>query len=338
MVPETQTMASTGAVRRYAVVTKLAVAISVVELFSNGAAGLISEPEQVKPDACLEQACGQTALSNLLLAAIPPTEPSSTPVMPEVSGPKYKENIEHSATPAGKPSPKPSPTDIAVTNFGQGGDISFPQCRRVFDPKTKKHRWTYVAPRDVDFALVGLTDYKQEDLINPCLTEELRWGLKIGLRGMYANVRNPGNFTDPEVYGRNQAQYIVKKFMAAMVKAGGNPDPTKYEWWLDIEGGNDWDKKDRAANRAVAEGWAEYLDSRKIKFGLYSTTYMLAQLIGAIDTKASPKLVGRESWLPLAACSTSPLPTSPRVAMIQGQTVQRGNSFDINKPCKKSLR
>jgi hypothetical protein len=116
------------------------------------------------------------------------------------------------------------------------------------------------------------------------------------------------------VYGYSMAEADYRRVRKTLVQL-----PTL--WWLDVETSNTW-QADVVANTASLAGMVDYLKSRYLDVGIYSTSYQWNRIAGA--TPSNSVLAGLPSWLAggsfLGApvdCEKAPLTPGGRVAMIQ---------------------
>jgi hypothetical protein len=172
-----------------------------------------------------------------------------------------------------------------------GNDISWPQCGRGL-------------PAGAAFGIVGVNDGKPYT-VNPCLAAEYRWAAGTGLPpGLYMNTANPGPATTaldwygqhaPNAacspadqiacaynYGYNAA---ADAFATASSAAAVGPGHT---WWLDVETGNSWSPTDLGANLADVAGSIDYLVSRHVLVGVYSTRYQWTKITGGASLPTLP--------------------------------------------------
>ncbi|HEX2073173.1 MAG TPA: hypothetical protein VHF92_05255 [Geodermatophilus sp.] len=203
----------------------------------------------------------------------------------------------------------PEPTSV-------GYDVSHPQCGEDL-------------PERRAFAIVGVNGGLATRR-NPCLVEQLEWA--AGSSGavsaqpavqLYVNTANPGQVrhlvtTWPDDgqtpygrcdggnsracsfrYGWIRAYVDVHGFfLPAARRAGLDPDPAAYRWWLDVESANTWQWGSAAAlarNRAALEGMTAYLEQTGAEVGLYSTGRQWARIVG--DVPRDSRLHGLDSWL-----------------------------------------
>lgn len=332
---------------------RLAMAVAAAELMTLAAGGwAVYDAQTASAASCAEQECGSLALKHLLQAdlAPAPAAPHGTELLPVKPYLHLDKLAVASAKPVKKVAPKPSPADIHLPvntpkpaaakgpafrplaiRKTEGADGSFPQCPEV-TRGAKAGTWTIRNLEAEGFVLVGVTDYRQSDSMNPCLAQELSWAQSVGFRGVYANPMNPGNLKDPKAFGYSQAEHVVQRFIAAAQAAGVPAAPNKYEWWLDVETGNKW-QGSTADNRAVVMGWAQYLRSIGSKLGVYSTTRQLTQIAGSFSAGNAGELQGADSWIPLGECSDQPLIPGGRVAMTQTVRERNGHDYDFDTAC-----
>jgi hypothetical protein len=257
------------------------------------------------------------------------------------------------ATPSG---PAPVTTATPPPDPGPAGfDVSYPQCGSLL-------------PTGQAFGVVGV-DGGLPTTPNPCLAEQLVWaagstGTVPGQPGLqlYLNTANPGQVRQ-EVstwparggtpygacdggnsracswqYGWERAeQSVTGIFGPAAQRAGIDPAPGSWTWWLDVETANTWQVGSsgaRARNRAALEGMTAYLTTRGARVGLYSTGRQWAQIVG--DLPRSSPLRHLPSWLAGAssaaeardACDDDPL--VPRSDVVLAQYVTGAVDGDVS--------
>lgn len=243
-----------------------------------------------------------------------------------------------------------APTDV-------GYDVSHPQCGADL-------------PRDRAFAVVGVNG-GLATRANPCLQEQLTWAWKSSgevddqpRAQVYLNTANPGQLLDevttwPErgstpygscdgtnstacswQYGWERAQNSVLSFFTPAARAARvDSQPSRYEWWLDVETMNTWQAGSvdaLARNRATLEGMTQYLLSRGAEVGVYSTGQQWAQIVGTVE--ADSVLADLDSWLAGSvtaaqaedACDKDPLVPDGDVAL--SQYVR--DEWDRNTSCR----
>lgn len=360
MTPEKQTGASTE-LMQLRPPGRLAAAAAVAELAVLSVAGGLVHERQApdKPPVCLERACGRIALQAETAAASTPL-PHLSPAVLELLPVRPYEDLNKERAPTAAAVPKrtrsaPRPTDLRLPLHSlslpaapkspgfsprvlrqgagekEGADVSFPQCPEVVPGS--KTAWTIKNLEDTGFGLVGITDYSQKDSVNPCLIQELSWAQGVGLRGVYANPMNPGNTGNPKAFGYGQAKYIVQKFLEAARTQRLSTDPTRYEWWLDVETGNKW-RGSQADNRAVILGWAQYLRGIGVRPNVYSTSHQLTTIAGTFTPGNAGELQGADSWIPLGSCHDAPLLPGGRILMTQTVHSQGGHEYDYDTVCR----
>ncbi len=232
-----------------------------------------------------------------------------------------------------------SGTTAELPPTGNGVDISFPQC------VSRSH---IALPANFPFAVVGVNG-GTASTANPCFESEYNSALLLSGRtgqphaAVYVNTGNPALAATwwptrdatqsgtaviaPDgtcdhaagaacayVYGYSMAEADYRRVR-------GTVHRVPRMWWLDVETTNTW-QSDKAANSASLAGMVDYLQSRNLVVGIYSTSYQWAKIAGTA-TAASP-LAGLRSWLAggsefgaPADCQKAPLTPGGRVAMIQ---------------------
>jgi hypothetical protein len=216
-----------------------------------------------------------------------------------------------------------------------GNDVSWPQCGRPL-------------PAGAAFGIVGVNDGKPFT-DNPCLVAEYQWAAATGLApGLYINTSNPGTQSEavdwysqrsPNAacsranaaacaydYGYNGARQAYA-FANARVAAGPG-----HTWWLDVETGNSW-SGDLAANLADIAGAIDYLASRGVVVGVYSTRYQWSKITGGASIPGLPNWVAGATDADQASrfCSTRSFTGGPvlLVQFVQGR-------FDYDVACPGS--
>lgn len=222
-------------------------------------------------------------------------------------------------------------TAVASSNIGD--DISWPQCGRAF-------------PTGSAFGIVGVSGGKPF-VDNPCLSAEHQWAVATGVpAAFYMNTANPGPDTaaldwygqrSPNAacspadqaacaynYGYNAARYA---FSYANSRAAAGPGHT---WWLDVETDNSWSRADLSANLADIAGSIDYLTSRGVVVGVYSTPYQWTRITGGARIPGLPNWAAgaRDAGQAAAFCATKSFTGGP---VLLAQFVE--GDFDRNYPC-----
>ena len=228
---------------------------------------------------------------------------------------------------------------MSLPPSGAGVDISFPQC------VGSSH---IDLPTNVPFAVIGVNGGSANNS-NPCFSSEYNSAFLLSGKtdqphvSVYVNTGNPAlagawwpstdhtqagtAVVNPNgacvnvasaacayVYGYSMAQADYRRVKTDVVRIPGL-------WWLDVETSNTW-QPDVVANAASLSGMVDYLESKQLDVGLYSTSYQWNKIAGV--TLATSNLAGLLSWLAgttyfraPAACERSPLTPNGRVAMVQ---------------------
>jgi hypothetical protein len=228
---------------------------------------------------------------------------------------------------------------VSLPPTGAGIDISFPQCSQGSHVELPPH---------IPFAVIGVNGGSANNS-NPCFSSEYNSAFLLAGPtdqphvAVYVNTGNPalagvwwpdsdqtkagtlvvnpkGSCTHVPgaacayVYGYSMAEADYRRVRKILVQL-----PTL--WWLDVETSNTW-QPDVVANAASLSGMVDYLRSKYLDVGLYSTAYQWNKIAGA--TSATSDLAGLPSWLAggsfsgaPADCEKSPLTPNGRVAMIQ---------------------
>jgi len=289
MTPETQNATIAEVASRHTTVAKLVVAFSVVGLFSGGSAGLVTESGPKHEIICEEQACGQTALQNLLQIPLPSLAPLPVlkPVQKVTKEPKPLEIIRPTTapvqtaeqTPAGKRQvhhakqapalPDPRRAQPAIRFRGQSletVDGGFPQCEKHNETKLQKDR---PDAGSLGKVIVGV-NHGYPLSVNKCLPAMLEWASAADAVQFYLNSSNPG-VANPKAHGWAIAKDAVATLMAA---SPAGTKPTDYGTaWVDVETVNTWQYgSDKALlqNERVVEGEVAYLEHIGMKVGIYS--------------------------------------------------------------------
>lgn len=146
-----------------------------------------------------------------------------------------------------------------------GVDISFPQCGRP-------------QPVPGAFGIVGVNNGRPFTA-NPCLAQEYRWALASGIVEFYLNTANPDGALGGYGYGFDAAR---DAYATAMSQVNAGPG---HQWWLDVETANSW-SPDKAANTATLTGAIDFLRSRHVAVGIYSTRYQWGLITGGASMPA----------------------------------------------------
>jgi hypothetical protein len=228
-------------------------------------------------------------------------------------------------------------TEVATADPpGIGFDISWPQCGRPF-------------PAGPAFGIVGVTDGRPYTE-NPCLAEQAGWAAGSGLpAGFYINTANPGvastsvnwyaqRSPDPACepgneaacaynYGYNGAR-LAYGYANSLAAAGPG-----HTWWLDVETGNSWSPTELAANTASVVGAVDFLESRGVGVGVYSTRYQWTKITGGASLPLLPNWVAgaRNVQQAAAFCADRTFTGGPVVLVqwVEGR-------FDHDYPCPGS--
>jgi hypothetical protein len=211
----------------------------------------------------------------------------------------------------------PSPTS--------GYDISYPQCGSTL-------------PSGGAFGIVGVNGGKAWSP-NSCLSAEYSWARnRPSPPAFYMNTANPGTLsthwgmpgprlcaypTDPASvndsgcaynYGWNAAADAFSRASQSTSPAAAAAAP----WWADVEIANSWDGT-TAANFADITGGLEFLRSKGIQAGVYSTRYQWGQIAGSSALPTTPNWVAGASSLQQATafCSSSYSFTGGPVRLVQ---------------------
>ena len=112
------------------------------------------------------------------------------------------------------------------------------------------------------------------------------------------------------------------------------PNPSSYQWWLDVETGNSWSSTDLQANAASLEGMTDYFKLIGATVGLHSTAYQWQTIVGNVTESSS--LYTLDSWLAGALtkrgaeanCKDAPLTPGGTVTLTQ--YVSRGLDYDVS--------
>jgi len=225
----------------------------------------------------------------------------------------------------------PATAALAARNTGPalGYDVSYPQCNGPL-------------PAKPDFGIIGVSDgLALTD--NACLAAQYAWAKAAPTTpSFYMNTGNPGtastrvdwyNQTGPQAcstaapagcaydYGYNAAAHAFgyAQSQTGAAAAGG--------WWLDVETGNSW-SADRSLNVADLTGSVDFLRSRSVAVGVYSTGYQWSQITGGVSMAVSNWVAGAGNARQAAAmCSASF--TGGRVRFVQYPS----GGFDADYAC-----
>lgn len=246
----------------------------------------------------------------------------------------------HAAKPTA-PSGQPKNDVILV-----GNDVSYPQCGGRL-------------PVGQAFGIVGVNG-GLANTNNPCFLEQLAWAQKsTGITSqpavsLYVNTANPGHAA--KVWPQDNVvngQEVVSKYGVCDGSEGAAcayiygwtrahedatirnvPNPSSYQWWLDVETGNSWSSTDLQANAASLEGMTDYFKLIGATVGLYSTAYQWQTIVGNVTESSS--LYTLDSWLAGALtkrgaeanCKDAPLTSGGTVTLTQ--FVSRGLDYDVS--------
>jgi hypothetical protein len=219
----------------------------------------------------------------------------------------------------------------AAKSFARGYDVSWPQCGDTL-------------PTDGAFGIVGVNGGRPFDH-NACLADQYDWAAALpGEPAFYANSANPGTlstrwtWSGPKPcgggnddlgcaynYGWNAA---TDAFGYANTETGA---AALHIWWIDVEIGNSW-SSNTTSNIEILRGMRDYLSSRGVVIGFYSTGYQWGEITGGTKAFASHR-----SWLAGARnatdakrkCSRSYAFTGGGVALVQ----YVANNLDNNISC-----
>jgi hypothetical protein len=234
---------------------------------------------------------------------------------------------------------------------GLGNDVSWPQGGGPY-------------PAGQTFAIVGVND-QLANTTNPYLAQQLAWA--AGSTGtahqpraaLYVLAANPGrdkasrwpsSNTDasgtiaPNRYGScTGGDDVACAYMYGWTLAHddvvnrGVTNPAAYRWWLDVETGSSW--RDTMGNVAVLDGMTDFLTSKQISVGLYSTGLQWRQIAGTRTPRSA--LATAPSWIAIgpagiaaakAACSTTPLVRGP-VSIVQYVVGSTATGADYDWSC-----
>lgn len=135
---------------------------------------------------------------------------------------------------------------------------------------------------------------------------EYRWAAAAGPPGLYLNTANPGPQSagwyrrhSPDAAcgpGRDAAcayDYGSHAARLAFAYANANgPSGPGHTWWLDVETTNSWSATDLASNLADITGAIDFLRSKSVVVGLYSTRYQWGVITGGAS------FPGLANWVP----------------------------------------
>lgn len=247
----------------------------------------------------------------------------------------------------------PAAAQAAVVDGGY--DVSYPQCGTTL-------------PSGQAFGVVGVNG-GLATTANDCLDTELSWAWNSSTAvpsqpnaQLYLNTANPGQVGVPTwpqsgntpygtctgsnsnacswQYGWDRAQNSVTNiFTPAATRAGVDPNPGSYTWWLDVETTNTWEtgsSQALARNRATLEGMTSYLTLQGAAVGVYSTATQWHQIAGYPGSGST--LYHLDSWLAGATsasgakknCSKAPLLAGGHVLLAQ----YVANQLDHDVSCR----
>jgi hypothetical protein len=206
-----------------------------------------------------------------------------------------------------------------------GYDVSYPQCGSTL-------------PSGGGFGIVGVNGGKAWSA-NPCLLDEYRWAAtRTSPPAFYMNTGNPGtlsthwgipgpkpcaNYTNPASVNDPGCAYNYgwRAAEEAFTRASQTTSPAAAAgafWWADVEIANSWDGT-TAANFADITGGLDFLRSKGVQAGVYSTRYQWAQIAGSNALPTTPNWVAGASSLKQATafCSSSYSFTGGPVRLVQ---------------------
>jgi len=197
----------------------------------------------------------------------------------------------------------PSPAAAAgpIPPGAIGSDISWPQCGSDHPQG------------DYGFGIIGVTGGHPFST-NGCFGTEFAWAQSTGTTQMYINLDYGRRDTGPLLcaatdtgcqaynYGYDSAQWAYR-YAGDQTNGASNALGT---WWLDVETENYW-SDDPEQNSYVIQGALDYLQRTQGKtVGIYSTSWMWAQLAGSFAPPNTPNWVAGANGLDdTGKCSAS---------------------------------
>ncbi len=187
-----------------------------------------------------------------------------------------------------------SATEIPYVGF----DVSWPNCDQTL-------------PSGRDFAVVGVTGGHPFST-NPCLARQFAVARGTGLAELYMNITAPNGATAglgrtgpagtcrPTMYWCRSYNYGYRAAAAAWsyaVRQLGSAGAHAPRWWLDVEFSPRWSSSP-SVNAAAVAGALRYLESRRVRVGVYSTSYQWRTIVGPYRPRVAV-------WYATAHTSTS---------------------------------
>jgi hypothetical protein len=179
----------------------------------------------------------------------------------------------------------------SIPSSAVGSDISWPQCGTAF-------------PVGYSFGIIGVTGGHPFSG-NDCFGSEFAWAGATGNTQMYINLAygqsqaGPLQCADGDTgcqaynYGYDSAAWA---WQYAHGQTGGASDSIG-NWWLDVETENYW-SDDTDQNSYVIQGALDYLQRTAGRtVGVYSTSWMWAQLAGSFAPPNTPNWVAGANGL-----------------------------------------
>jgi hypothetical protein len=172
-----------------------------------------------------------------------------------------------------------------------GADISWPQCGTPY-------------PAGYTFGIIGVTGGHPFSG-NPCFGSEFGWAQATGSAQLYVNLAYGQSPTGPLQCGGGDAgcQAYNYGYLSAMWarqyahdQTGGASDAS-HVWWLDVETENIW-SGDTDQNSYLIQGALDYLQrSAGLVVGVYSTSWMWAEIAGSFAPPNTPNWVAGANGL-----------------------------------------
>jgi len=229
-----------------------------------------------------------------------------------------------------------------------GWDISWPQCTSTTGTRTP--------PAPAQFGVVGVS-HGRSYTTNSCAAAQFAWARGLAAEpALYIVLDAPHSGGTYELRGTtgpsgscasppsdmscNDYNYGWNNAATEYAYASGNGMASQV-WWLDVETGDCWDFAcdggyDTANNWRVLQGNIDYLHTRGVTVGIYSTAYQFNLIVGSGYKPAAPVwLADYNGGDPANDCNPSHGFGNGQVWQVQTAPVQLsdGNYYDPDYSC-----